>query len=425
MLINYKKPILYSIPCIFIWCICHFIINIDSIYSTRSNAEIILEQVIEVAEVSNMSSKDINVTSTNTNSIKLLSDNKEVLNVFYINKDNIGMNYIRLNVPTVSNSIIIEDNYRSKSISIKVQLKEDNEYKINDILELVNGGQLEDFDANWSANDVKAIYYNNKNSNIQTVFSDSLNQVYSNENSWNENDGVFKAVKILRGVDEYTINYEIIIQLNKVYAQQIYYDRDELYIALKPPYSVYDKIVVIDAGHGGKDSGAVGINDYYLEKNLNLMVVEKMKRLLDRENIKVYYTRLDDQTTYLLPRVSFVNEVEADLFLSIHFNASEYESASGSEVLYNDKDCNEYLSYKFANNCLDEIYKVTKNLNRGLVKGSEMMIVGNSTVPVALVEIGFITNKEELSLITKNTTHDAISVGLVNAIKKTLQEIKN
>ena len=66
---------------------------------------------------------------------------------------------------------------------------------------------------------------------------------------------------------------------------------------------MYDRILVIDAGHGGLDSGAVSKDGRIYEKNLNLGIILALKELLDKENIKVYYTRIQDNKVYLRPRV--------------------------------------------------------------------------------------------------------------------------
>ena len=85
---------------------------------------------------------------------------------------------------------------------------------------------------------------------------------------------------------------EIELQLNHVYVHILYEDDNYYYIDLKRPKEVYDKIIVIDAGHGGKDPGAISGDELTYEKSINLKILLALKERLDKDNIKVYYTRL-------------------------------------------------------------------------------------------------------------------------------------
>lgn len=94
-----------------------------------------------------------------------------------------------------------------------------------------------------------------------------------------------------------------------------------------------NKIIVIDAGHGGKDAGAVGSKKEY-EKHLVLQVVLKTGRILKKRGYKVYYTRTSDKFIRLRDRTKFANKKDADLFLSIHANASRKKSLHGVETYF-------------------------------------------------------------------------------------------
>lgn len=190
------------------------------------------------------------------------------------------------------------------------------------------------------------------------------------------------------------------ISLDYIYAPVLYQDDEYIYIDLRRPKDVYNKIVVIDAGHGGKDCGTYSKDQQYYEKDMNLGIVLKLKEILDRDDIKVYYTRTGDKTLYLNPRVNFANEAEADLFISIHCNSSESSQPGGTEVLYNEKQQGDgFTSKQLAEIALDEITGVIPRVNRGLVPGSEMVVVGKSKVPVALIEVAFMSNQEDLNFL--------------------------
>ena len=104
-------------------------------------------------------------------------------------------------------------------------------------------------------------------------------------------------------------------------------------------------IIVIDPGHGGKDPGAIGINGTF-EKDINLLFAKIIRSVLSSSNIKVKLTRTDDRYLYLRERINFAEKLKADLFISIHADASKNRKASGFSIFSlsdkaSDKEANE------------------------------------------------------------------------------------
>lgn len=224
--------------------------------------------------------------------------------------------------------------------------------------------------------------------------------------------------------DGTSLTATINIALDFIYAPVLYQDESYIYIDLRRPQDVYDKIVVIDAGHGGKDCGTFSKDEQYYEKDMNLGMVLKLKEILDREDIKVYYTRTSDETIFLNPRVNFANDVEADLFISIHCNSNESAVPRGSEVLYNEKQQGDGFTSKWlAEIALDEITQVTHKVNRGLVPGSEMVVVGKSKVPVVLIEVAFMSNQEDLNFLLKEENKIKIAESVHRVILRAFDEM--
>lgn len=218
----------------------------------------------------------------------------------------------------------------------------------------------------------------------------------------------------------------IYITFNNIYASLVYQDDENIYIDLRRPKDVYDKIIVVDAGHGGTDPGTYSQGEEYYEKEINLSIVLYLQELLDREDIKVYYTRTSDETIFLNPRVYFANDVEADFFISIHCNGNESSEPRGGEVLYNDiKLDNGFTSEQLAQICLDELISVTHNVNRGLVKEEEVIIVKKAKMPMALLEVGFMSNTEEMDFLAKERNRRDIAKGIHKAIMKAYEELEN
>ena len=218
---------------------------------------------------------------------------------------------------------------------------------------------------------------------------------------------------------------QILIELDNVYAYIIYEDTDYYYINLKKPSEVYDKILVIDAGHGGKDAGAVSKGKQYYEKDINLGIVLELKRLLDKEDIKVYYTRTSDDTVFLRPRVKLANAVDCDYFISIHCNANEVTYPNGIEVLYYDYEFKGVKSFDLANLFSDEIAKTSALKRKGTVEkhGDDILIMDKSLVPTILIEAGYMTNNNDMNYLSKPENRHAVAQGIYNGIMKAYEEL--
>lgn len=212
---------------------------------------------------------------------------------------------------------------------------------------------------------------------------------------------------------------QIHITLNSVYAYDIQQDEDYFYLILKKPKDVYEKIIVIDAGHGGTDGGAPGYDGITYEKDINLNILLQLKRLLDNEDIKVYYTRVSDDAVYLKQRVQLANMVEADLFISIHCNSNESREPSGTEILYNGNfEYEGFGSLELSQYCLDEITKALGLVNRGLIESSEdVYIIGESKVPIALVEVGFVSNKYDFETLVMEENQIKVAKAIYDVVQ--------
>ncbi|MDF2908085.1 MAG: hypothetical protein K0R34_3406 [Herbinix sp.] len=221
------------------------------------------------------------------------------------------------------------------------------------------------------------------------------------------------------------INYELLIELDSVYAYSIYEDRNYYYIDLRKPSEVYDKILVIDPGHGGKDAGALSKGEKYYEKNVNLGIVLALKELLDKENIKVYYTRTADDTVFLRPRVTLANILDCDYFISIHCNSNEVTSPNGMEVLYYDTDFNGVASRDLANLFSEELGNTVGLRNRGTILKhmEDIFIMDKAEVPMILIEIGYMSNLKDLNYLTDPLNQKTVAQGIYNGIMKAFQEL--
>ena len=178
------------------------------------------------------------------------------------------------------------------------------------------------------------------------------------------------------------------IVLNQVFETEKTCAGKYLYLDFLSPHEIYDKVVVIDAGHGGSKPGA--IKQGICEKDIDLAIVLELKKLLEQnKKIGVYYTRVDDSNPSFDSRVDLANKAEADLFISVHNNSTTGPGLSkvqGTQVMYDEKKPDKD-SKDFAQICLEEVTKSCGSVDKGLVAGNDIFIIRTAAVPVALIEV--------------------------------------
>ena len=215
--------------------------------------------------------------------------------------------------------------------------------------------------------------------------------------------------------------------------------------------------IVLDAGHGGKDPGACVKNCKIQEKNITLSIVKKIGEQLKKSDINVIYTRKEDRFITLNDRTNIANTSNGDVFISIHVNSIDNNSQTkGFETyllrigktadaikevekrengvinMYEDpssyqklskinaiiiQDANAKQSANLAQTIQKELStSLNHRLNRG-VKQAGFQVLWGVTMPNVLVEVGFITNKDERKNLISQKYQKKIATGIVNAIK--------
>jgi len=179
-------------------------------------------------------------------------------------------------------------------------------------------------------------------------------------------------------------------------------------------------MVVLDAGHGGRDPGASGAN--ISEKDANLAVVLKAGELLTQRGIKVVYTRQDDTYVDLDLRSSMANLYNAALFVSVHCNASTSQSANGTETYYYAPLANPALyiqkddRFELASLLQQSMVAKLGLYNRG-VKSDNLSVLRQTTMPSALVEMAFISNPTEGELLKQQQFRDLAAQAIADGIE--------
>lgn len=175
--------------------------------------------------------------------------------------------------------------------------------------------------------------------------------------------------------------------------------------------------IVVDAGHGGKDPGAVNGTKY--EKTANLAIAKKVGAKLQAKGYKVKYTRTGDKELTLKERCQISNKYDADFFISIHCNAAASKEASGIETWrYTTVGA---LTKELADNVQTELISATGWKDRGVKKSSTLYVLKKTIASAILVECGFISNDAECKKLFNSTYQNKIANAIVKGIEKTLK----
>lgn len=215
------------------------------------------------------------------------------------------------------------------------------------------------------------------------------------------------------------------------------------------PFSGRLGLVVIDPGHGGHDPGAIGYGTN--EKDITLKVALKLDKALKAEGIDTILTRSDDVYLSLEKRVAIARSSEYRIgsypvFISIHCNSSEVESANGFEIFvkkkssipifyhkdltnstlltyssYTKEQLNRYLNIKnkdLAEKIREEFKSQFYKLRDRGIKETDYYVLVNNPMTSVLLELGFISNEDENRLLKDESFQNSVVKVIVNALKK-------
>lgn len=174
--------------------------------------------------------------------------------------------------------------------------------------------------------------------------------------------------------------------------------------------------ICLDAGHGQRDPGAIGKAGTE-EKERALLLAHLCKNMLE-ENHQVVMTRYGDDYVSLNRRTKIANTEEVDLFVSLHFNSAENTQANGTETYH---FFGSELGKKYADNVQESLIEELGTRNRG-VKTKNFKVLRATTMPAILVEVAFLSNKDEEEMIKDDDFILKAATGIVKAINKTIEE---
>ena len=190
--------------------------------------------------------------------------------------------------------------------------------------------------------------------------------------------------------------------------------------------STTGKIVVIDAGHGGEDPGAVSAYSGAKEKDITLFIAQKTKALLEDAGYTVVMTRTEDVLSYddeklsmtakrrqdVIKRKKMMDESNADIVVSIHLNSFSDSQYHGAQTFYTKESLSSKKLAVSLQTALREILE-PENDREALLKSEEIIITKNFKVTTAIVECGFLSNQAEESKLI----NEAYQTKIAEAIK--------
>ncbi len=209
-------------------------------------------------------------------------------------------------------------------------------------------------------------------------------------------------------------------EIGGFYGFNAYYDsKNYLVISIKEPVNTLEgRVIMLDPGHGGVDSGALSKTGYY-EKNITWPVANKLKALLEKQGAKVILTRGNSsKEPSIQERRLFAIENNPDLYVAIHTDANTSTGANGCTVFYY-KNFSSPLAYSISK----ELPKAVKSgagysLKSKGVNYYPFHVTRVDNCPSVLVECGFITNTNDFNMMKTDKGQNAMAQGLYNGIVK-------
>ncbi|HOO55950.1 MAG TPA: N-acetylmuramoyl-L-alanine amidase [bacterium] len=183
--------------------------------------------------------------------------------------------------------------------------------------------------------------------------------------------------------------------------------------------SLYKQVIAVDAGHGGKDPGAQkgGID----EKDINLDVAMRLKKLLEAAGVKVVMTRTKDEYVLLKERASIANRAGAKLFISIHANALENHEkrlhCRGAQMMHYSGS-----SKKFAQTVMKELVGAEALTDFGTFERKNLVVLKETRMKAVLAELAFMTHPDDMELLKNDIFKENAARGLYNGLQEYLGE---
>ena len=189
-----------------------------------------------------------------------------------------------------------------------------------------------------------------------------------------------------------------------------------------------NKLVVIDPGHGGTDTGSRGFENGVAvmnEKDINLDIALRIRKMLEAAGARIYMIRTEDTTIPLYDRQDTANSLAASLYVAIHNNSYTSSSASGTEVHYHGKDdppVDGISGISLAENLQSTLASNLGLINRGTKASPELAVLRRTVMPAVIIEGAFISNPNDLSYMKTDDFREKYAMSAAKCIIEELND---
>ncbi len=218
--------------------------------------------------------------------------------------------------------------------------------------------------------------------------------------------------------------FRVVIELNhkQHWGYSIFYRDKKLVIRVKrqPEELDLEKLkVAVDAGHGGDNNGATGVSTGIQEKKYTLLIAKQLERMLQQEEARVFMTRTKDTSLSMTDRILMVQNEDPDFLISIHLNSSVRDSVRGVSTYYR------YIGFRPLTYYIQQSMLEIGLEDFGNIGSFNFALNGPTDYPNCLVEVAFISNKEDEQLILDPEFHKAVATQIVKGIREWLKSCKD
>lgn len=270
-------------------------------------------------------------------------------------------------------------------------------------------------------------YTENKLAATNRIYFDFKNTIIKNAKNMNINKNYVKSIRSAQNAVKPSYITRVVFDMEKItgYKVDLSSDKRQMSITftgnnvttsrgnIDREVKEDKKLIVIDAGHGGKDSGAVF--GTLFEKSINLDIAKRLNKLLVRAGYNVIMTRTTDKYVELSERARIANDNNADLFICIH-NNSMPSGYAGPMTLYNSRDINQDFSSKDLADVIQTKLEKLETGSIGVRERNELAVLKQTKMPAIIAEIACMSNKKEKALLMKASFRQKVANLLFEAI---------
>jgi len=243
-----------------------------------------------------------------------------------------------------------------------------------------------------------------------------------------DNEGLVRFATYSQRYNRLSINTSVPVVVRPIYESST----GNIYIYVINPRDVYDRIVVIDPGHGGLDVGVIIGEHSEADVVLEISLLLYDLFLQSDSGIKAYLTRADDSWVFNAQRTHIANTV-GDLLLSVHVNSFVYDtSVAGTETLYRPDGLMELLgnsgrmdmtNTQFSQIAQNHLVAELGTRDRGIRERTDILLLNTSTIPTAYVEVDFITNPAVLANLINPVYQLRVAQALYRAVVEAFMQM--